>query len=213
MRIRPLSRTCSFDSPHKESSASCYLALVRRFLRPCVLSTSRVLHLVMSFQARCFKQIPHRFPLFQEQQHGLCSTLLLFRCVISPGIKNPTRRVAGRDHLKASNQFTSGLALTRPILPLSRRLRRSRLLTRRFHSATFTIGTPARAGNGVRPQVGRQPSGVGRLNVSAACVERATTMRTGSVFDAFISTCTTCGGTHTKSPACASRFWSRFSPL
>jgi len=59
---------------------------------------------------------------------------------------------------------------------------------------------------------GCQPSGVGRLNVSAACVERATTIRTGSSCDMFISTCTRCGGTHTKSPVCASCAWSSWSP-
>ena len=55
-----------------------------------------------------------------------------------------------------------------------------------------------------RLQRGCQPAGVGRLNVRLACVERATTMRTGSLALVFISTCTMCGGTHTKSPACAS---------
>jgi hypothetical protein len=63
-----------------------------------------------------------------------------------------------------------------------------------------------------RAQAGCQPSGVGRLKVRLACVERATTMRTGSLWLVFISTCTRCGGTHTKSPVWASCAWSSWSP-
>ena len=62
--------------------------------------------------------------------------------------------------------------------------RRSRLLMRHSRSASATIRHPRRASNQPTNQAysgGCQPPGVGRLNVSAACVERATTMRTGSV--------------------------------
>src|SRR5580765_8686835 len=70
--------------PHKESSASFELALVRRFLRPCVffhLARPSSRHVFV--QARCFNR-SHIPSISQWKEHGLCSTLLLFRCVFSP---------------------------------------------------------------------------------------------------------------------------------
>ena len=134
MRIRPLSRTCLATVPHKESSASCCdVALVRRFLRPCVF------HLARPFLPLSLGTLLRRFqhPSAEVFSAPLCSCSgALFR-------RAQKTRLAAFGQVgtpQSIYQFTSGLALTRPILPLSRRLRRSRLLTRRSHSATFTIG-------------------------------------------------------------------------
>jgi hypothetical protein len=75
MRICSLVGPCLLSRILKESSASCYLALVRRFLRPCVLSTSRVLHLVMSFSGTLLHTDPTSSPSLEKHVASapLCS--------------------------------------------------------------------------------------------------------------------------------------------
>src|SRR4051794_40725142 len=78
MRICPFYETTPFyrSRPKKESSASCYLALVRRFLRPCVFSTSRVLHLVMFLFRHAASYRSHTFPVLTRKNMAsapLCS--------------------------------------------------------------------------------------------------------------------------------------------
>src|SRR5205814_8604830 len=59
---------------------------------------------------------------------------------------------------------------------------------------------------------GVHPGGGSTLKTSVSCVERETTIRTGSSSLALSSTCTTSGGTHTKSPGPASSSTSSASP-
>src|ERR1700740_3175720 len=117
----------------------------------------------------------------------LCSTLLLFRCN-----KKPDRLAIGHIRNGANRNFgsLSALAWLLDVAPFPPQ-RQSWLLMRHLRSASPTIRYQRGGG---------QPSGVGTLKVNAACVERATTIRTGSVSLMFISTWTMCGGTHTKSP-------------
>jgi hypothetical protein len=121
----------------------------------------------------------------------------------SKGTKNPETDLAAARDRAQELMFRFSACLGSSILAPFPSRRRSRLLRRCSCSATSTIRHSMLCNNSGRTQAGFQPSGVGRLNVRLACVERATTMRTGSVWLAFSSTWTTCGGTQTKSPACA----------
>ncbi len=130
-------------------------------------------------------------------------------CSCSGAQKTRPMLPSGRSgYLKQSHQFTSGFLPRLLDLAPFPSARRSRLLRRHSRSATCTIRhrSPTRQlrHSAGLSQPGRQPSGVGRLKVSACCVDRATTICTGSLWLVFISTCTTFGGTQTKSPAWAS---------
>ena len=120
--------------------------------------------------------------------------------------KNPECPTAHRERRESEQCVPVRRFAGSSMLPLSR-LTTVTVVKRHFRSASPTIRHWLRARKSLRAlrySAGSQPSGVGRLKVSAACVERATTIRTGSSLDMFISTCTTCGGTQTKSPAFAS---------
>ncbi len=73
--------------------------------------------------------------------------------------------------------------------------------------------TGIRPGGGEDYRMGVQPAGVGRLNTSVSCVDRATTIRTGAVLLTFCSTWMTFGGTQMKSPSVASKDAARSAPL
>ena len=156
--------------------------------------------------SRCLSR-PSRRLLAPTNTNWLCSTLLLFRCagLQVRGHKKPRRPqrhigTALRNVLRSS----SALPWLLDVAPFPSRRRFLTVVNASLVQRTSNYTTSSLDKANRRAQAGRQPSGVGRLKVRLACVERATIMRTGSLWLVFISMCTRCGGTHTKSPAWAS---------
>src|SRR3954451_11047580 len=112
MRICPFYETTSFvdrGRPKKESSASCYLALVRRFLRPCVFSTSRVLHLVMFLFRHAASYRSHTFPVLTGKTWPLLHSALVQ--VLGTRRAQKTRLAAWQVGTTSKHQTSSHLAL------------------------------------------------------------------------------------------------------
>jgi hypothetical protein len=158
--------------------------------------------------ARTVRRFAHFF------RSDLCSTLLLFRCIRggeSRGTKNPTatRHIGNCASGNELFRFGAGLAPRCCPFPVSSTVTVvNASLAQRISHYTGSSINPASACAPPAAQVGCHPSGVGRLKVNASWLDRATTIRTGSAGETFISMCTRCGGTQTKSPACASWPWS-----
>lgn len=215
LRLSPLFGTSLAEDPQKESSAFSKKHPRRFSYTPRACS-------IPYLSGTSFLQ-RHPTAPFRSVLWPLLHSALVQVLTIAQGIKNPDGSSGTSGQLTASREraaFSLGAALAPRCgpFPVSQRSRLVNLHCSRSASSTISHLHSTRQLRLARspklfPQRGCQPAGVGRLKVRLACVERATTMRTGSVWLVFISTCTRCGGTHTKSPACASWASSSWSPL